>query len=36
MGKIFKSRKLTTLAEGLILTVGLAVILSVVYFFMSP
>ena len=35
MGAIFKVTKLTTLAEGLILTVGLAVVLTAV-FFLAP
>jgi NitT/TauT family transport system substrate-binding protein len=33
MGKILKTKRLTTLAEGLVLTLGLAIILSVVFFF---
>ena len=36
MGKIFKTQKLTTLAEGLILALGLVVVLTAVYFFKSP
>lgn len=36
MGKIFKSKKLTTLAEGLILVVGLVVVLSGVYLVTKP
>jgi OOP family OmpA-OmpF porin len=32
MGKIFKTQKLTTLAEGLILVVGLAIVLTGVYY----
>jgi hypothetical protein len=35
MGKIFKTKKLTTLAEGLILTLGLGLVLGVVYW-LSP
>ena len=35
MGKILKTKKLTTLAEGIILVFGLAIILTGVYFF-SP
>lgn len=35
MGKIFKSKKLTTFAEGFILAVGVIVVMAVVYF-VSP
>ena len=33
MGKILKTKKLTTFAEGLIVAVGLAIVLTAVYFF---
>lgn len=36
MGKILKTKKLTTMAEGILLVLGLSIILSVVYMFKSP
>jgi hypothetical protein len=36
MGKILKPPKLTTLAEGVIVALGLAILLTLVYVFKSP